>query len=83
MVDAEPSEFNEQFANLKTTWDDREASLGSLKPCFHDWFEKNCLEEVRNCMLKEKRELVGLGSPPEPFLHERCRVQKSCVEASD
>ena len=67
MVDAEPSELNEQFANLKTTWDEREASLGSLKPCFHDWFEKNCLKEVRYCMLKEKRELAGLGSPPEPF----------------
>ena len=80
LVDAEPSKLNEQFANLKTTWDDREASLGSLKACFHDWFEKNSLKEVRNCMLKEKRELAGLGSPPEPFytndLESKNRVLK-------
>ena len=41
LVDAECSE---QFGNLKTTWDEREASLkhsSTAKPCFHRWFEKN------------------------------------------
>ena len=70
LVDAEITELDKEFADLQKVWDEREASLSTSDaacPSFHQWFKRNCLEEVRNCMLKDKREQAGLGSPPEPF----------------
>ena len=68
LVDAEVTELDDEFDNLKDAWDKHEVALsGRAFPSFHQWFKRNCLEEVRNCMLKDKREQAGLGSPPEPF----------------
>ena len=68
LVDAEVTELDKEFDDLKDTWDKREVALsGRSVPSFHQWFKRNCLEEVCNCMLKDKREQTGLGSPPEPF----------------
>ena len=68
LVDADSAELDEEFESLKKTWDDRECSLvNTTQAHFHDWFRSNSLEVIRKCMLKEKREAAGLGSPPEPF----------------
>lgn len=70
LVDAEATELDKEFADLQEVWDEREVSLstsGTTCPSFHQWFKRNCLEDVRHCMLKDKREEAGLGSPPDPF----------------
>lgn len=70
LVDAEVTELDKEFADLQVVWDEHEASLSTSSttcPSFHQWFKRNCLEEVRKCMLKDKREEAGLGSPPDPF----------------
>ena len=70
LVDAEVTELDKEFADFQVVWDEREVSLstsGTTFPSFHQWFRRNCLEDVRHCMLKDKREEAGLGSPPDPF----------------
>ena len=68
LVNADSAELDKEFESLKKTWDDREcALLNAPRAHFHDWFRTNSLEVIRKCMLKEKREAAGLGSPPEPF----------------
>ena len=68
LVDADVAELDKDFRNLKDVWNEREVALsGASSPSFHQWFERNCLEEVHKCMLKDKCEQAGLGSPPEPF----------------
>ena len=68
LVDTEVTELDKEFGDLKDAWDKCEVAFsGTAIPSFHQWLERNCLEEVRNCMLKDKREQAGLGSPPEPF----------------
>lgn len=56
LVDAEVTELDKEFADLQVVWDEREASLstsGTTCPSFHQWFKRNCLEEVHG-MLKDK-----------------------------
>ena len=68
LVDVDSAELDEEFESLKKTWDDRECTLlNAPRAHFYDWFRTNSLEVIRKCMLKEKREAAGLGSPPEPF----------------
>ena len=68
LVDADSDHLDEEFEALRDTWNARERSLTRCTNAqFHDWFQANSLEVVRECMLKEKRESAGLGSPPEPF----------------
>ena len=85
LVDAEASELDQEFSNLKPVWDNREIVLsGRSQAHFHGWFKKNCLEVVRKNMLKETREQAGLGSPPEPFytndVESKNRVLKQQTE---
>ena len=85
LVDAEASELDQEFSNLKPVWDNREIVLsGRSQAHFHGWFKKNCLEVVRKNMLKETREQAALGSPPEPFytndVESKNRVLKQQTE---
>ena len=85
LVDAEASELDQEFSNLKPVWDNREIVLsGQSQAHLHGWFKKNCLEVVRKNMLKETCEQAGLGSPPEPFytndVESKNRVLKQQTE---
>lgn len=68
LVDADSADLDTEFDAFKAVWDARECSLTNTSQAhFHNWFRANSLEVVRKCMLKEKRQAAGLGSPPEPF----------------
>ena len=79
LVDADVKELDKYFAELKDVWDEREVALsGTTSPSFHQWFKRNYLEEVRNCMLKDTQEHAGLESLPEPFYTNDVE-SKNCV----
>ena len=67
-VDAEDSnDLESQFSRLEDVWNEREKAGTAQEPVFHSWFQTYVLEVLRNGMLKEKRTLAGLGSPPALF----------------
>ena len=81
LVDAESAELDDEFLSLKEIWDRRERSLLNTSHAeFHDWFQANSLEVVRNCMLKEKRVSAGLGSPPDPFYTNDVESKNSALK---
>ena len=52
-MDAVSAELDDEFLSLKEIWDRRECSLLNTSHAeYHDWFQANSLEVVRNCMLK-------------------------------
>ena len=56
LVNAEVTELDKEFADFQVVWDEHEVSLstsGTTCPSFHQSFKRNCLEEVRHCMLKD------------------------------
>ena len=68
LVDADANSLDTEFEALKSVWDERECALSNCsQPQFHSWFRAHSLEVVRKCMLKNKRESAGLGSPPDPY----------------
>lgn len=68
LVDAEDStDLESQFSRLEDVRNEREKAGTAQEPVFHSWFQTYVLEVLRNGMLKEKRALAGLRSPPAPF----------------
>ena len=68
LVDADADSLDAEFESLKSVWNERESSLSNCsQPQFHSWFQTHSLDVVRKCMLRNKRESAGLGSPPDPY----------------
>ncbi len=68
LVDAEDEDtLMAQFASLEEVWNNRESLSTNAEPQFYQWFKLHCYEVVKTSMLKQRRELAGLGSPPSPY----------------
>ena len=68
LVDAEDEDtLMAQFSSLEEVWNNRETAATNAKLQFYHWFSLHCYDVVKVSMLRQRRELAGLGSPPSPY----------------